>query len=168
MDLYKYLGKYTKGKKVLEIGFGTGAGSVQLQAETLNAWEIDRYAVEFAKEVWGAYAFWRVGDITKEAAMLPHDVVVAIEVLEHIPDWGAAMENIVKSLKPDGKAIISGPNANADLRKTDLHEREWTAKEFYDALSKYFSKVQLYDYTLTEKQEMGTKRTPIVAVCRNG
>ena len=167
LDLYKYLNKYTEGKFVLEAGFGTGGGTLQYAYKTAHttAWEIDRQAIEFAKDMWGDNILWEIGDITEDTRPRKFDVIIAIEVLEHIPRWDLALENIRFTLADDGVAIISGPNANADLRKNPNHEQEWTAKEFKENLKKYFYSVQLMDWTLSVEQGESTALTPLVAVC---
>lgn len=169
-DIYKHIASRVEGKHVEEIGFGTGAGTVQLaaKASTVTAIEIDEQAVQFAREMFPLpNVYWLVGDVTKGSN--PHAVptsVVCLEVLEHVPDWRAALSGMRDRIR-GGELYISGPNANASLRKNDKHEREWTAEEFYNALSEYFGSVELYDYTLTEKQGMDTRVTPLVAICKD-
>lgn len=80
-------------------------------------------------------------------------------------DWRAALFNVKTLLAAEGKFYISSRNANADLRKNDLHEREWSAKQFKDALEEFFPTVKLYNYQLTEELDEQTHQTPLVAVC---
>lgn len=171
LDIYKHIAPRVSGKRVWEVGFGTGLGTVQLaaKAKSVYATEIDPLAVDFAKEVFALPNItWMLGDVTESNTSNTHDVIVCLEVLEHISKWQSALRNMSERLTSDGVLIISGPNANAGLRKNDKHEREWTADEFRDALGKYFSEVSLWDYTLSEEQGMDTRVTPIIAVCKHG
>ena len=168
LDIYKHLSPRVADKRVLEVGFGTGLGTLQLAstAKHVTAIEVDRLAVQFASDVFPLHnVSWEWGDITR-SPYGDYDDIVCLEVLEHIPYWSEALENIVKMLR--GTLYISGPNANASLRKNDKHEREWTAKEFADALSRYFSDVKMMDYTLTDWQDTDTRLSPLLAVCSNG
>lgn len=170
-DIYESIARNTDDLAVtLDVGFGTGFGTLQMVSEaTLIGIEVDASAVEFAQRCLPVIDF-RLGDICAPATVADlrperFDVVTMIEVLEHIPDWRAALENVRTLLTPGGKLYISARNRNADLRRNDLHEREWTAAEFRAALAGYFSSVKLYDYTLTAELGDDTHVTPLVAVC---
>lgn len=168
-DIYLSISDRVEGQTVLDVGCGTGFGSLQLarRAKHVNAFDIDDEAANFA--------FWletpnlkvvpHSVDLCEYMPFKPHDAVVMVEVLEHIPDWRVALGNVQTLLAPGGKLYISARNRNADLRRNDLHEREWTAAEFKAALAGYFSSVTLYDYSLEHEQGDDTRVTPLVAVC---
>jgi 2-polyprenyl-3-methyl-5-hydroxy-6-metoxy-1,4-benzoquinol methylase len=165
LDIYRHIAPRVSGLEVLDIGFGTGFGTLQLSrfASRVVGIESDPEAVEFAyKNLPGT---WYCRDITMYYEKEVYDAVTMIEVLEHIPEWERAVKNVFSLLRPGGILFISGRNANADLRKNELHEREWKAGEFHAALSKYFDRVQLWDYTLEAQQGTDTRQTPLVAVC---
>lgn len=172
LDIYKHIAPLVEGECVLDIGFGTGFGTLQLLRYTdrVTGVEVDNEAVEFAKATLPGI-YWQRANIARWPDHMGHggfDAALLIEVLEHIQDWQAALRNVVNLLKPRGRLFISARNANADLRKNDLHEREWTAEEFVNALSQYFEKVELYDYRLETQQDISTRQTPIVAVAWKG
>lgn len=167
LDIYAHLADRLLEKRVLEVGFGFGTGVLQYASKALGvtAIEIDPYAVEFARKVFPIKGVaWERGDITNYKAKQQFRAVVMVEVLEHIPDWQTALQNVHDLLLPGGHLYLSHRNANADLRKNDLHEREWTATEVKENLGRFFGKVWLYDYALTEAQNADTRMTPIVAV----
>lgn len=166
-DIYANLHKVLpKDGTVLEVGFGTGFGVVQYlrSVRWVDAIEIDRDAIDFAE---GCFRFphlkWMHGDIAKEPPHLSYSAAVMIEVLEHIADWESALKNV--AAKCD-MLVISHRNANAELRKNDLHEREWTAEELVSNLHKYFPGVTLMDYTLEQVLDTNTRQTPLIAVAR--
>lgn len=166
-DMYKHLSELLEGKYVLEAGFGTGAGVLQYAsgAKRVLAVEMDKGAIDFARQMFPlGNVEWLYGDVTSYIPGNGFEAVVMLEVLEHIPYWEQAIENIYKSMAVGGALYLSGPNANAELRKNDKHEREWTAQEFVENLGKYFRVVRLHDYKLEEQPE-DTRITPLIAVC---
>jgi 2-polyprenyl-3-methyl-5-hydroxy-6-metoxy-1,4-benzoquinol methylase len=169
-DIYTSLRGRFKGKNVLEVGFGTGAGVLQYcyDARKVDAIDPDPGAVDFAQKSFPvANVDWLLDDIVGYEAPQRYHAVVMIETLEHIPDWRKALENIHSKLVNGGELVMSARNKNADLRRwKDLHEREWDAFELQSALSEYFAEVLLYDYSLSELQEHTTTRTPLVAVAK--
>jgi len=171
-DIYRHIAPKVMGQSVLEVGFGTGIGTAQLAgtAKEVMACEIDIHAFSFASQCLPiGNVTWQFQDISQHSLYEnKFDSAVMVETLEHIRDWGRALGKVYDSIKPNGKLYITARNANADLRRNELHEREWTAKEFADALLQYFNNVTLYDYTLTHEQGDDTRMTPLVAVADKG
>jgi 2-polyprenyl-3-methyl-5-hydroxy-6-metoxy-1,4-benzoquinol methylase len=169
-DLYKNIARNLAPEmEILDVGFGTGFGTVQLAAYVLgvDAIEPDADAVKFAKQCLDVrYIQWRQADITTFTGSPHYDAVVMVETLEHIEDWRKALENIHGLLKPGGCLYMTARNRHADLRRNDLHEREWTAKELKNALAEYFLDVNLFDYTLANEVDETTRITPLIAVAR--
>lgn len=168
-DLYRSIAAQVTNQIVFEVGFGTGFGTLQLasQARMLIAVEPDRDAVNFAKQVLPLRnVTWTEADITKIHPEPMYDAVVMVETLEHIEDWRKALANIHGLLIPGGCLYMTARNRNADLRRNDLHERELTASELVNALTEFFLDVDLYDYTLQNKQDKDTRITPLIAVAR--
>ena len=60
LDIYTHLGPKVKGMQVLEVGFGTGLGTLQLvaRAHHVTAIELDSEAVAFAARVLPRQARW--------------------------------------------------------------------------------------------------------------
>lgn len=168
LDLYQRMRTWVVDRKVLEVGFGSGVGAVQLgwMAEHVMAIEPDKDAVDFAMAAFPhPNISWVEASILDEPNTIDYfGVVTLVEVLEHIKDWELALRNIHACLVDDGFLIMTARNANADLRRNQLHEREWTAKELVENLEKYFARVELYDHTLTVKLPITTTQTPLIAV----
>ena len=168
-DIYRHLAAHLKDKQVLEVGFGTGFGVLQYAgaAKLVTALDPDNGAVEFARtSIPLANVVWLNGDILKLWMPERFDAVVMIEVLEHIEPWMQALENAYTYLKPGGALYLSARNANAELRKNDLHAREWNAAQLVAALKRFFPTVELYDYALRVPQTVNTHQTPLLAVAR--
>jgi len=170
LDLYRNIAPKVDGLKVIDIGCGTGFGTLQLKrwSEDVTGVDIDREAVKFAiATIPGIRWEWADAGRTLHYIGNDYDAALMIEVMEHISDWQEAMANVWDILKPGGLLYISARNANADLRKNDLHEREWTAEQLKNALAHYFrGGVTLFDWTLKTEQDTSTHQTPLVAIAR--
>ena len=166
-DIYSQIWDRVEEKRVLEVGFGTGAGVLQYSqdAESVVAIEIDKAAVEFAMKVFPLHnVCWWVQDLlTYEVGAF--DYIVMIEVLEHIADYEKALERVHDLLVPGGKALLTVPNANRHRHKDEsLIENEWKPSSFLVELLPYFDDGQLLDYELLPLQlPNGNRATPIIA-----
>ncbi len=104
---------FSKGK-ILEVGCGDGFLSRELAENIENARvfgiDLSKKRIERAKRKNGKAVF-SVGDATnlrfKDNSF---DLTIASEVLEHIPDFKKAVEEIKRVTKKDGKILVSVPN----------------------------------------------------------
>ena len=101
------------GRVLLDAGCGAG-GYVQ----ALRARGIDVYGVEYSAEKVAAYRRRSddpdrvgVGDLAAlEFPAARFDVALLNEVLEHVPDEGAALRELHRVLRPGGTLIVFSPN----------------------------------------------------------
>jgi len=96
--------------KVLEVGAGHGAYTALLGWAGYDATALDlsAWVAEFAKTRFGVP--YLVGPV-EEQKLAPRslDVVVANDLLEHLPDPRRTMRHCVELLKPDGVLVIQTP-----------------------------------------------------------
>ena len=138
MDIYENLRKVVEGKRVLEIGFGTGIGVLQYAAwtEYVDAVEVDQAAVAFARKVLPLRNVrWIHDDISNPTRNYRgYDLVVMIEVLEHIFHRKKTIAILKRALRPGGHGIITVPNSLRYRRRREGGNlSEWTPEEI-----KYF------------------------------
>ena len=160
--------------KIVDVGCGCGVGSNVMSQEADFVWGIDKneWSIEFAKECFtreknGIYynsqLTFDIIDIMEDSReFMKFDIVVAIEIIEHIHDTHKFLKSLIQFTKTDKKGnpkiegatefYISTPNRNSPKIKDDqpqnpYHVREWTAQEFDKLLSKYFEQVEFMDNT---------------------
>jgi 2-polyprenyl-3-methyl-5-hydroxy-6-metoxy-1,4-benzoquinol methylase len=100
--------------RVLEVGCGTGATLAELKRQGRCNWaggvEIADGPARSAAE--RLDRMWR-GNIEEMALDLPEgslDVLLCLDVLEHLVDPWSALRRLVALLKPGGAAVVSVPN----------------------------------------------------------
>jgi len=180
--------KYLWKPKIVDVGCGSGVGSNVLSQEADFVWGIDKneMSINFAKEAFtrqknGIYyssqlTFDKIDIMQENREIMKFDVVVAIEIIEHIEDTDTFMKQIIKfaaSKKGDYNVpqpttyFISTPNRNNPKIRDDqpqniYHCMEWTAEEFKLLMERYFQKVEL----LNQKGEplVDLNDTPIIAM----
>jgi len=96
---------------ILEVGCGTGALTSYLQKYgKVTAFDKSEDAVNYCTKKGIANVF--VADISKFASedyFEKYDLVLALDVLEHVQDDVGAMEKVLKMLKPGGVFFINVP-----------------------------------------------------------
>lgn len=173
--MYENVAKLVKGLDVCDVGCGSGLGSLILaqEAKSVVGIEKTRSSTEFAQKCFPVKNIKYINeDITQSSYPdYSFEAVIAIEVIEHVFDYHAALTTMKRILKNGGRLYISSPNRNApgfpqDRPKNKHHVREWTIGEFYKILSSYFKGIEIFDFTLTHRQELNSTITPLIAVCR--
>lgn len=159
---------------IVDVGCGSGVGTNILSQEAHFVWGIDKneWSIEFAQEAFtreknGIYyspqVTFDIFDIMQDSRqVMQFDMVVAIEVIEHIYDTDKflrALQRFTKKNKkgdvhvnPPTEFYISTPNRNSKKIRKDhpdntFHVREWKSSEFKNLLLKYFEQVELFDNT---------------------
>ena len=138
-------------RRILEIGAGTGrfawAASVD-PARSIIASEFDGETRAWAAAHRGRPNIEFSGRRLDECADGEFDLIVAIEVIEHIHDYGAVLRECARVAD---EVIISTPNrqrsAFTSVDRTPAyteHVREWNAGEFLWVLRAFYSDVQLF------------------------
>jgi SAM-dependent methyltransferase len=121
------------GASVLEVGAGNGAFSRHVRAGRYVGLELNPVAAAEARR---RGADVRVESLRDYARREPAscDVVVAFQVLEHLPSPGEFLADAVTALKPGGRLILSVPSEdsylrlgqNYELNLPPHHQTRWT------------------------------------------
>ncbi len=88
------------------------------------------------------------------------DVILATEVLEHLSNPDEAVQEVVRLLKPDGKATLTVPDDCLGPDDEVQHLRKYSRESFQAQLSPYFARIEI-----TSIPDMNYNF--LVAVCEN-
>lgn len=162
--------KFLWKPKIVDIGCGSGVGANIMSQEADFVWGIDKneFSIEFAQECFtrekngyyysGQLTFDVIDLFNDTRQFMAFDIVVSIEVAEHVWDINGFLNQLKRFTKRDKKGaviadhptefFISTPNrAHAKLRKdkpeNPFHVREWTKTEFENLLKKHFENVEI-------------------------
>lgn len=127
---------------VLEIGTGAGYGIEVVAPHARRFVTLDKHAP--APELLAR------PDVEFRQAVVPplefpdesFDCVISFQVIEHIRDDRRFVHEIHRVLRPDGRFIVTTPNAPMSLTRNPWHVREYTAAELQQLLGSVFSQVE--------------------------
>jgi ubiquinone/menaquinone biosynthesis C-methylase UbiE len=150
---YAFARRYALGKRVLDAGCGTGYGSAELaqSAGAVTGLDIAPDAIEYAR---ASYPLPGLRFIESSCAAVPFpadsfDLVIAFEVIEHLPDFRAFLDESARVLTREGLFIVSSPNkryyaeTRAETGPNPFHEHEFEAEELVRELERVFPNVRL-------------------------
>jgi len=133
--------------RALDVGCGTGRAAVALARAgfSVDALDIDPKVVAIAEVVserLGVRVSYRVADLAAQRKDYPddtYDVVVCMEVLEHVPAWQQMVSELRRVLKPGGLLFLSVPHDPRQFSVLDEyagHLRRFRREEILGALQR--------------------------------
>jgi O-antigen biosynthesis protein len=148
---YFYAQRWAESARVLDLACGNGYGAALLARKARHVWalDIDEATIAGARKSWQSLniTFMR-GDATQ--LPLPDgsiDLVVAMEVLEHLDDQSLLLQEIARVCSDTGVALISTPNkaeySDARNYRNPFHRKELYLEEFVQILQRHFACVEI-------------------------
>jgi SAM-dependent methyltransferase len=145
---YSWASQFAAGTRVLDAGCGMAYGSTLLA----NAGAREVVGVDKDKSIIAELApslpsnvSLEVGDVTSlsfEADSF--DLVVCFEVIEHVPNPGAVLDELKRVLRPGGLLVVSTPNRDVYMPGNPYHLRELTPNELESLLSERFTHARVW------------------------
>lgn len=135
------------GRRVLDAGCGMAYGAnlmAEAGATEVVGVDLAESVIEAAREEAAAGVTLAVGDVRE----LPYEdgafgLVACFEVIEHVEEQDAVLDELHRVLAPGGLLLISSPNRDAYVPGNPHHVREYTPAELEQALRRRWPEVGL-------------------------
>ena len=162
MARYRFAGQRAHGD-ILDVGCGRGYGFSWLGDTQVTRIGLDlshAFLCDAHKNIAD------VGFVNASGEAIPFasssfDTVISFEVIEHLEDDHAYLNELKRLARPDATIIISTPNrlissGNAAKPLNPFHSREYLADEFRALLAESFATVELWGQTERESEQSTT------------
>lgn len=148
---YAFAARFAAGKRVLDLGCGTGYGTAELAKFATEAVGVDiaPEAIDYATEHYKSARFVLGSAAEAHADDGSFDLVTSFELIEHLSDPKILIEQAKRALQPGGLFIVSTPNklyyaeARGEAGPNPFHEHEFEYLEFAYALRESFPYVKV-------------------------
>lgn len=147
---YRFAAQFTKGRRVADIGCGSGYGCDLLEkqgAAFVSGSDISEAAIRYAKERYGGHIEFIVQTAVNLKSYQDNsfDVAISCEVLEHLKEYGKEEHTIreMKRITKDGGIIVIG-TANSEM----LGDHGFYYDEIENLISNNFSKYVIFENAL--------------------
>lgn len=143
--------RFAQGRRVLDLGCGTGYGTADLARAASIAVGVDfaPEAIDYAIHRFPSARFLQCSATAVPFPPESFDLVAAFEVIEHLRDWRALLAESRRVLELNGLLIVSTPNkryyaeSRAESGPNPFHEHEFEFTEFQAALGEFFPHVKI-------------------------
>ena len=152
---YRFCAPYVENRRVLDFGCGTGHGTAEMAAVCASVVGVDvsPQAIEYARSRYPSPKV-RYRVIPRiEVEPLPFedhsfDVVVSIQVIEHVSEADAYLAEAKRVLRRDGVLIVATPDRSTRLLPKQrpwnrFHVREFSEAALATLLARHFRAVEV-------------------------
>lgn len=154
---YRFAGAYTRGRKVLDFGCGSGYGSAEIAADASSVTGVDvsAEAIEQARADFSApnLSF----QLVEAERSLPFpdrsfDTVLSFQVIEHVADPAGYLSEIRRVLRPGGHLVLTTPDRDTRLLPGQRpwncwHVTEYSGQRLRRELARHFDWIELLGMT---------------------
>jgi SAM-dependent methyltransferase len=146
---YQFAGKLASGKSVLDVGCGTGHGSVLIGESARRVVGIDNNedAIAYCRAFSSSRNVeYRIGDAASLELAENFDMVISFQLIEHLADPLDFVRRLKRVTAPGGTILVTTPNSRVGLGgKPDnpFHLSEMTLSEFSGLMDKCFGSSQI-------------------------
>ena len=148
----KYVDALSKDNiNILEVGCGNGINMQMFESElglTIDGCDLNEIALKKIKDVHGKKYLYNIFDYSHQM-LDKYDVILLLDVIEHIENDSEFIETALKCLKINGSAIISVPAHHILFCKYDKlmgHVRRYNKKELKTLLTNLGLQIEYITY----------------------
>lgn len=124
------------GKSILDWGVGPGLALMEIigssQTKSVTGFDTSEVALEHARSIipQGRFESKDIYEATEER----FDVVICVEVLEHLDDPESALHNLYRSTADQGALVVTVPDGRIDYSR--LHINFWSPESWTNFVTK--------------------------------
>jgi 2-polyprenyl-3-methyl-5-hydroxy-6-metoxy-1,4-benzoquinol methylase len=160
LKVYKFASQFCSGKKVLDVGCGTGYGTAYLanSAQSATGVDISSQAIRYARKQYrnSNLHFERMNAESLTFADGSFDFIVSTENFEHLSDHKANLRHISRVLTNRGTLLLATPNPEMFIGTPNpYHTHEFTYDELWGAVDELFSDCIICENLLTPPTKEG-------------
>lgn len=160
--VYRFASQFAEGKKVLDVGCGTGYGTAFLAETAKSAVGIDfsRQAVRYATAEYGSpkLQFLRMNAELLEFPDRSFDFIISTENFEHLRDQRANLREMSRVLTDGGMLLVATPNPEMFVGLSNpYHTHEFTYEELYQIIREFFGECVIAENLLVPPTEEGRR-----------
>jgi 2-polyprenyl-3-methyl-5-hydroxy-6-metoxy-1,4-benzoquinol methylase len=162
LKVYRFAAQFCRGKRILDVGCGTGYGTAYLAESAISAAGVDfsRQAVRFAQKRYGSSKahFLRMSAESLAFADQSFDFVISIENFEHLQDHRANLRDISRVLTDQGMLLLATPNPEMFVGVSNrYHTHEFPYEELQQISQEFFAESVISENLLTPPSELGQR-----------
>jgi len=160
--VYHFASQFCGSSRVLDVGCGTGYGTVRIAESAKHAVGIDlsRQALRWARRHYGnpKVQFLRMSAESLSFADRNFDFIVSTENFEHLRDQQANLREMSRVLTNDGLLFLATPNPEMFVGVDNPHHtHEFLYEELLQVLQEYFSECIVCENSLQPGTEEGLR-----------
>jgi 2-polyprenyl-3-methyl-5-hydroxy-6-metoxy-1,4-benzoquinol methylase len=164
---YEFARPRLRGRRVVELGCGSGYGTASLAGAADLLVGVDRVAPDPASRVPGA-RYLRADLHHLSLREQSFDAALSFQVIEHLEDPQLLVRAMAQCLRPDGFALVSTPNVQMSDGVNPYHVREYDADALADCLRQGFAEVEILGVGMSDavRGYMAARSTRIRRIMR--
>ena len=167
---YHFGAELAAGRRLLDLGCGSGYGAATLRAsgaEIVIGTDVALEATAYAKARYGSE---KTAFSTCDARRMPFrdasfDCITCFELIEHLEEPTALLDEAARLLSDGGLLLISTPNSRTyrkqpGTERNPFHVREFSLDEFAGMLQERFRHVRIFGQAFAEAVRFSDIRQP--------